>query len=119
MSFEKALEMATINGAKLLGMADELGSLETGKLADLAIFDMRRPHVGSLQRPISTFVGAGKGTDAVCVIVNGEIVYRHGLFPKFSDRTELLRDVERLASEIIAKAGLSARIAPEWRGIGR
>lgn len=119
MSFEKALEMATINGAKLLGMADELGSLETGKLADLAIFDMRRPHVGSLQRPISTFVGAGKGTDAVCVIVNGEIVYRHGLFPKFSDRAELLRDVERLASEIIAKAGLSARIAPEWRGIGR
>lgn len=119
MSFEKALEMATINGAKMLGMADELGSLETGKLADIAIFDMRRPHVGSLQRPISTFVGAGKGTDAVCVIVNGEIVYRHGLFPKFSDRAELLRDVERLASEIIVKAGLSARIAPEWRGIGR
>lgn len=119
MSFEMAIEMATINGAKLLGVADELGSLEAGKLADLAIFDMRRPHVGSLQRPISTFVGAGKGTDAVCVIVNGEIVYRHGQFAKFTDRAQLLQDVERLASEIIAKAGLSARIAPEWRGINR
>ena len=56
--------MATINGAQVLGVADQLGSLEPGKLADIAVFDMRKQHVGSLQRPLSAFFGAGKGTTA-------------------------------------------------------
>ncbi|MFM0097567.1 amidohydrolase family protein [Paraburkholderia nemoris] len=114
MPFERALEMATINGARVLGVADELGSLETGKLADIAVFDMRAPHVGSLQRPLSAFLGAGKGTDAKYVMVNGDIVFREGNFTKFKDREEVLRNVEQLASEIISKSGLASRIEMTW-----
>lgn len=114
MSFERAIEMATINSALALGVSDQLGSLEPGKLADISIFDMRRPHVGSLQRPISAFVGAGKGSDAEYVIVDGEIVYRSGEFTKFHDRLTVLRDVERLASTIVEKAGLSRRKNMSW-----
>ncbi|EHP44684.1 amidohydrolase [Cupriavidus basilensis OR16] len=114
MPFEHALEMATINGARILGVADELGSLEAGKLADIAVFDMRGPHVGSLQRPLSAFLGAGKGTDAKYVVVNGDIVYREGEFTKFSERKEVLRNVERLAAEIITKAGLASRLDVTW-----
>lgn len=115
MPFERALEMATINGARVLGVANELGSLEAGKLADIAVFDMRAPHVGSLQRPLSAFLGAGKGTDAKYVMVNGDIVFRDGSFTKFKDREEVLSNVERLASEIILKSGLAARIEMTWK----
>lgn len=115
MPFERALEMATINGARVLGVANELGSLEAGKLADIAVFDMRAPHVGSLQRPLSAFLGAGKGTDAKYVMVNGDIVFRDGSFTKFKDREEVLSNVERLASEIILKSGLAARIDMTWK----
>ncbi|WP_259461246.1 amidohydrolase family protein [Paraburkholderia fungorum] len=115
MPFERALEMATINGARVLGVANELGSLEAGKLADIAVFDMRAPHVGSLQRPLSAFLGAGKGTDAKYVMVNGDIVFREGNFTKFKDREEVLSSVERLASEIISKSGLTSRIDMTWK----
>lgn len=115
MPFERALEMATINGARVLGVAGELGSLEAGKLADIAVFDMRGPHVGSLQRPVSAFLGAGKGTDAKYVMVNGEIVFREGEFTKFKERREVLGGVERLAAEIISKAGLASRLDMSWK----
>jgi 5-methylthioadenosine/S-adenosylhomocysteine deaminase len=46
ISIERAVEMATLDGALAAGLADDIGSLDVGKLADIAIFDMRRPHVG-------------------------------------------------------------------------
>jgi 5-methylthioadenosine/S-adenosylhomocysteine deaminase len=114
MPFERGLEMATINAAHVLGVAHELGSLEAGKLADIALFDMRGPHVGSLQRPLSAFLGAGKGTDAKYVIVNGEIVYREGEFTKCGHHREILAEVEKLAGNVVEKAGLTARISRPW-----
>ncbi|SAL13890.1 hydroxydechloroatrazine ethylaminohydrolase [Caballeronia peredens] len=109
MPFERSLEMATINAARILGVADELGSIEAGKLADIAVFDMRRPHVGSLQRPLSAFLGAGKGSDAKYVLVNGEVVYRGGEFTRCPEHREILNEVEALARSVIAKSGLGAR----------
>jgi 5-methylthioadenosine/S-adenosylhomocysteine deaminase len=76
---------------------------------------MRGPHVGSLQRPLSAFLGAGKGTDVKYVMVNGEIVFREGDFTKFKDSKEILSSVERLASEIISKAGLASRLDMTWK----
>ena len=67
MPAERAIEMATINAAKALGLEHEIGSLEAGKRADIAIFDLDKPYVGVLHRPISTFVYAGKGSDARAV----------------------------------------------------
>ena len=56
--------MATINAAKALGLDGEIGSLEPGKRADIAVFDIDKPYVGVLHRPISSFICAGKGSDA-------------------------------------------------------
>ncbi len=115
ISVEQALEMATIEGAKAAGLDDEIGSLEAGKRADIAIFDTRRPHVGPLQRPLSAFVCAGKGTDAKYVLVNGEVVYQDGAFMRGPSWKEVLNDAERIGREIIERAGLSAKLAPAWR----
>jgi 5-methylthioadenosine/S-adenosylhomocysteine deaminase len=67
------LAMSTINAAKALGLEKELGSLETGKKADLAIFDLQRPHYGVPLRPVANLIYSGKGTDAAYVFVNGEL----------------------------------------------
>ena len=78
MPVETTLEMATINAAKALGLDAEIGSLEPGKRADVAIFDLNKPYVGVLHRPLTSFVTAGKGTDVRAVLVNGKTVYRDG-----------------------------------------
>jgi 5-methylthioadenosine/S-adenosylhomocysteine deaminase len=115
MPAERAIEMATINMAKALGLDHEIGSLEAGKKADIAVFDITKPYVGVLHRPISSFICAGKGTDARIVLVDGEIVYRDGAFPRFPEGGRTIREAETIASEVLAAAGLSARLEPAWR----
>src|SRR5262249_32523437 len=78
----------------------EIGSLEVGKRADVAIFDLRRPYVGVLHRPLSNFICAGKGSDARAVIVNGEIVYRDGEFPRCRNPEKLVAEAERIGAKL-------------------
>jgi 5-methylthioadenosine/S-adenosylhomocysteine deaminase len=115
MPVERAIEMATINMARALGLDHEIGSLESGKRADIAVFDINKPYVGVLHRPISTFVCAGKGTDARLVLVDGDIVFRDGAFARFKDGERTIREAEKIAREALAAAGLSARLEPAWR----
>ena len=113
--YETAIEMATINGAKALGLDKEIGSLAAGKLADIAVFDARKPQIGVQLRPISTFISAGRGSDARVVMVNGEIVYRDGQFKHLKDGMATIAEAERVARALLRDAGLEARLQPEWR----
>jgi 5-methylthioadenosine/S-adenosylhomocysteine deaminase len=116
MPAERTVEMATINAATALGLEREIGSLEAGKLADISMFDLRKPYVGVLHRPLSNFIYAGKGSDARVVIVNGEVVYRDGKFPRLPDGGDsVVAEAEVIGKNILAKAGLSDRLAPAWR----
>ncbi len=115
MSVERTIEMATINAAKALGLDHELGSLEAGKRADIAIFHIEKPYVGVLHRPISSFICAGKGSDARVVLVDGEIVYRDSAFPRFKDSGRVIVEAEKIGKKVLADAGLSGRLAPAWR----
>jgi 5-methylthioadenosine/S-adenosylhomocysteine deaminase len=115
ISAERALEMATINAAKALGLENEIGSLEVGKRADIAVFDLRKPYIGVLHRPLSNFICAGKGSDARVVMVNGEIVYRDGKFTRSSDCDRLSAEAERIGARLTEQAGLSHRFVPAWR----
>jgi 5-methylthioadenosine/S-adenosylhomocysteine deaminase len=115
MPAERTIEMATINAAKVLGLADEIGSLEAGKRADIALFDLRKPHIGVVHRPISSLIYAGKGTDACLVMVDGAIVFRDGQFPRLPDTARVIADAQRIADSIVDRAGLAHRLTPEWR----
>jgi 5-methylthioadenosine/S-adenosylhomocysteine deaminase len=115
MPAERTIEMATINGAKALGLDSEIGSLEAGKCADIAVFDLKKPYVGVLHRPISSFIYAGKGSDARAVLVNGDIVYRDNAFTRCSDGARIVGEAEQIGRQVLAKAGLSARLEPAWR----
>jgi 5-methylthioadenosine/S-adenosylhomocysteine deaminase len=115
MPVERTLEMATINAAKALGLDAEIGSLEAGKRADIAIFDLNKPYVGVLHRPLTSFVTAGKGSDVQVVLVNGQVVYRGGKFARLSDHQSTIARAETVALAILDRAGLSHRLAPPWR----
>lgn len=107
MSAERVIEMATINGAKALGLDAEIGSLEAGKRADIAVFDTAKPHIGVMHRPLSTFISAGRGADASLVMVDGEIVYRDGMLTHEKEPMRVVREGERLARGVLAKAGMA------------
>jgi len=113
ISAERALEMATINGAKAIGLEDEIGSLEAGKRADIAVFDLDRAHTTVANRPVSALVFSAHGTDVDTVLVNGEIVLRDGEL-RFEHEREVLADARRLARETIERAGIQNGIDRDW-----
>jgi 5-methylthioadenosine/S-adenosylhomocysteine deaminase len=115
MPVERTLEMATINAAKALGLESEIGSLEAGKRADIAIFNLNRPYVGVLHRPLSSFVTAGKGSDVRAVLVDGRVVYRDGAFTRLADPQRIVVEAEKIGRTTIDIAGLGHRLAPDWR----
>lgn len=112
---ERSIEMATINAAKALGLDREIGSLEKGKRADIAVFDIQKPYVGVLHRPISNFICAGKGSDARLVMVDGGIVYRDATFTRFRESERTILEAEKIGKKALNAAGLTDRLEPAWR----
>ncbi|AFL75212.1 TRZ/ATZ family hydrolase [Thiocystis violascens] len=74
-----ALRMATIQGARALGLEDEIGSLEPGKSADLVALDLRDAHTQPLYRPISQLVYAAGRHQVRQVWIQGRQVIRDGM----------------------------------------
>jgi 5-methylthioadenosine/S-adenosylhomocysteine deaminase len=73
---ESAVEMATIRGARALGMQNEIGSLEAGKRADLISIRLDRPNAVPLYNVYSQMVYALKGSDVEDVMVNGKLLVK-------------------------------------------
>ena len=70
--------MATIGGARALGMADEIGSLEPGKAADLVLFPERSPSLANIHDPYQKLVYCASARDVAQVWVAGEPVWSTG-----------------------------------------
>ena len=70
------VEMATIGGARVLGLDNTVGSIETGKLADLVLVGLNQPHTAPLYNIYSTLVYAAKGGDVQDVMIHGKAVVR-------------------------------------------
>lgn len=73
---ETILRMATIAGARALGMDDRIGSLEPGKRADLIVLNMNQPHLIPLYHPASHLVYAAGADDVRHVMIDGRWVVR-------------------------------------------
>jgi 5-methylthioadenosine/S-adenosylhomocysteine deaminase len=71
---EQAVAMATIGGARVLGLDKSIGSLEPGKLADMVMIRLDRPHAVPLYNIYSQLVYALKGSDVRDVMVNGRVI---------------------------------------------
>jgi 5-methylthioadenosine/S-adenosylhomocysteine deaminase len=78
LSAREVLAMATIGGARVLGLADKIGSLETGKRADIAIIDLQQVKVQPVYSVESAIVYAASGSSVVTTICDGKILMRGG-----------------------------------------
>lgn len=74
MDAQTVVRMATLQGAKSLGLDHLIGSLEPGKFADLIVIDTRRPHLCPLYHPESHLVYAARGADVSHVMVGGRLL---------------------------------------------
>jgi 5-methylthioadenosine/S-adenosylhomocysteine deaminase len=94
------LEMATLGGARALGLEDRLGSLEAGKRADLVVVDLRAARLHPLYDPVSHLVYAAKGADVRHVVVEGKVVLRDRQVTTL-DEAAVLADAERLRGQVV------------------
>ena len=76
MDAKTVLKMATIEGAKVLGLEDRIGSIEAGKCADIIILDMNKPHLTPVYNSYSHIVYAASGSDISTTIIDGKIVMK-------------------------------------------
>jgi 5-methylthioadenosine/S-adenosylhomocysteine deaminase len=72
------LRLATLDGARVWNLDHEIGSLTPGKLADIAIIDMRSPHLDGYGDPVAVMVLGAGPADVETVIVGGDVVKRDG-----------------------------------------
>jgi 5-methylthioadenosine/S-adenosylhomocysteine deaminase len=72
------LRLATLDGARVWDVEDEIGSLTPGKLADIAVIDMRSPHLDGYGDPVAVMVLGAGPADVETVIVGGDVVKRDG-----------------------------------------
>jgi 5-methylthioadenosine/S-adenosylhomocysteine deaminase len=72
------LRLATVDGARLWHLDNEIGTLAPGKQADIVIIDMRSPHLDGFGDPVAVMVLGGGPADVETVIVGGDIVKRDG-----------------------------------------
>jgi 5-methylthioadenosine/S-adenosylhomocysteine deaminase len=101
---QTVIQMATLDGAAAIGLEDQIGSLETGKAADLIILNRRRPHLTPMYRPESHIVYAAKASDVETVVIGGRIVVENRKVLTM-DTTEILQTAGHLSREIDISRG--------------
>jgi 5-methylthioadenosine/S-adenosylhomocysteine deaminase len=99
---EKVLRMATLEGAESLKWQREIGSIEEGKKADLAIINFKKPHLRPVYNEISHLVYSTKSSDVETVIINGEVVMENGIV-KTVNVDEVLEKVEETKLDLLTR----------------
>lgn len=108
---KKALRMATIEGASLLGWDDEIGSLEVGKKADFVLFDLDHYEWAPYGDPLQAVVYSASPASIAQTWVGGKALYRYGRVVTVDEKT-LRAEARRRAAAVIKRAGLSMEHTP-------
>lgn len=103
LSAYEVLRMATVEGARAMGLMGELGIIKEGALADVILLDLQKPHLQPLGDVVSTLVYSAKASDVEMVVVGGRVVVENrrvvgldmtALLEEANRRAEALRGVE-------------------------
>ena len=93
------LKMSTIEGAKVLGMEDQIGSIEPGKKADLIFIKTDKIHLQPENDVCSNIVYSANGSDVEIVMIDGKIVMQHRKMTNL-DEKEVIRHVKKIAKRL-------------------
>lgn len=97
----QAWDMATVNGAKVLGF-DSLGKLSVGQQADIVLWNMHKPYWYPRHNKLSLLVYAANSSDADTVIVNGKVVLQNGSMTLF-DEEKIYAEANLRAQKLLLK----------------
>ena len=92
---EDVLKMATIEGARVLGIDSEVGSIEVGKKADIIIIDLNKPHLCPVHNIYSTLAYSVNGADVETTIIDGKIVMENRQIVNV-DEQEIINECNRV-----------------------
>jgi len=107
MPATSVLEMATVRGAKAMGMESDIGSIEVGKKADLVFIDLKKPHLTPFRSIVSNVVYSAMGSDVDTVMVDGRLLLRHGKALTL-DEERIEGEAQRRQDDLISRSGVKA-----------
>lgn len=104
----KALRMATIEGAKAIGLGDSIGSLEIGKRADIIGIDLNSINMlpvftHPMRNIVPNLVYSARGNEVSISIVDGEVIYKDGILLKVNEE-QIIKDIKNYPDQIGIKA---------------
>lgn len=101
----KVLEMCTIDAARALGLADDIGSLEVGKKADIILVDLFKPHMMPMNMPLTRLTCFANAADVDTTIVDGRILMQ-GRQVLSVDENEVLEQAQAACDRMLDRSGL-------------
>lgn len=112
---EEILAMLTIDGARALGLEDEIGSIEVGKRADLIVVDFNQPHLLPGGRYVPKLIYSARGSDVLHAVVDGQLVMENRQVRTMDEAAVMARALE-VRRDLVALAGQEARdlLAAPW-----
>jgi 5-methylthioadenosine/S-adenosylhomocysteine deaminase len=99
------LRMATLGGARALGLENEIGSLEVGKSADVTIIELNRLHMTPRPEVISTIVYSAEARDVRDVLIDGRFVLRDGVLKTLRER-DVIAEAREQHELLAARSGI-------------
>jgi 5-methylthioadenosine/S-adenosylhomocysteine deaminase len=112
---EQILAMLTIDGARALGIADQVGSLESGKRADFIAVDFNQPHLLPDGRYVPKLIYSTHGSDVKHVVVDGQVVMENHRLTTLNE-TEVMQRAIDARKDLLQRAGQETRdlLAAPW-----
>jgi 5-methylthioadenosine/S-adenosylhomocysteine deaminase len=101
----RVLRMATADGARALGLQNEIGSLEPGKRADITIIDLERLHLTPRPDPVSAVVYGAQASDVRTVLIDGQTVLLDGALTTLDER-QVISEATAQADALSLRAGI-------------
>lgn len=113
---EKVLEMATIDGARAIGLDHEIGSIEPGKKADLVVLNFDNFFINPVHSPTSALVYSALGNEPEMVLIDGRIVMKDRVMQTVSE-SEVLQQAQQAADGLATRAGTARFKRRPWRSL--
>ncbi len=112
MTAPEVLRMATVDGARVLGLEGQIGVIQQGTIADLTVVNVRNSHTYPIHNTISSLVYCCQGGDVESTIIDGKLVVQNGKMQRV-DEEQVLNEAQRAMDVLLDRAEFS----PSGRGL--
>jgi 5-methylthioadenosine/S-adenosylhomocysteine deaminase len=94
------LKMATIEGARVLGLEDEIGTIEVGKKADIILINTNKTHLYPENDLCTNLVYSANGSDVDTVLIDGKIVMQNRKLPNINEK-QVKKNVAKVVKRLL------------------